>query len=189
MRNGQQESVWKDIIWAWQGLYDANAAVQKFQSDQQYSPEAGTTRVATAYWLLNMQTLKQVSTVTKCKTPLCICFRNHAAVFNPTTRSQQFQLSSGDLIKVSPNSVNWRRLSLGSDISEASVSNATTPASVPISCQHLNPKKSHNQRCGSIEGQDDIQCEPKQCCSIYGYCGQTTQHCANGCQPQFGLCW
>ncbi|KAJ3050720.1 hypothetical protein HK097_008269 [Rhizophlyctis rosea] len=42
-------------------------------------------------------------------------------------------------------------------------------------------------RCGV--GFDNAVCGSNLCCSIYGYCGKTTNHCsANQCQKSFGTC-
>ena len=43
---------------------------------------------------------------------------------------------------------------------------------------------SADQTCGSLK---QTTC-PEGCCSKYGWCGTTTQHCAAGCQVGFGLC-
>ncbi|EFX67861.1 hypothetical protein DAPPUDRAFT_260993 [Daphnia pulex] len=40
------------------------------------------------------------------------------------------------------------------------------------------------QRCGS----DQPKCPNNLCCSTYGYCGATGEHCCSGCQPQYGHC-
>ncbi|OUM65858.1 carbohydrate-binding module family 18 protein [Piromyces sp. E2] len=39
-------------------------------------------------------------------------------------------------------------------------------------------------RCGSGIG----KCAPGLCCSRYGWCGSTEQHCDTGCQSEFGEC-
>ncbi len=32
-------------------------------------------------------------------------------------------------------------------------------------------------------------CEPGYCCSQFGFCGKTAQHCTNHCQWGYGDCW
>ncbi|KAH6574323.1 hypothetical protein BASA62_002503 [Batrachochytrium salamandrivorans] len=44
---------------------------------------------------------------------------------------------------------------------------------------------SHNGTCG--EG-TDYMCEVGVCCSKYGVCGTTKDHCEAGCQSKFGSC-
>ncbi|OUM57139.1 carbohydrate-binding module family 18 protein [Piromyces sp. E2] len=39
-------------------------------------------------------------------------------------------------------------------------------------------------QCGEGIG----RCAPGSCCSQYGWCGNTSQHCGVGCQPRFGIC-
>ncbi|OUM60486.1 carbohydrate-binding module family 18 protein [Piromyces sp. E2] len=41
-----------------------------------------------------------------------------------------------------------------------------------------------NDRCGAGIG----RCAPGLCCSRYGWCGTTEQHCNKGCQSEFGEC-
>jgi len=48
-------------------------------------------------------------------------------------------------------------------------------ASVPIS---------KDGRCGKDRG----RCPAGECCSKYGYCGTSDDHCAAGCQSEFGKC-
>ncbi|KAF2670752.1 acid protease [Microthyrium microscopicum] len=43
-----------------------------------------------------------------------------------------------------------------------------------------------NGRCGTAN--NGFQC-PSQCCSEYGYCGDSTSYCGRGCQSKFGTCW
>lgn len=45
-------------------------------------------------------------------------------------------------------------------------------------------KESKSDRCGEKDG----VCRKPYCCSQYGYCGDTTEHCGVGCNPLYGLC-
>jgi len=45
---------------------------------------------------------------------------------------------------------------------------------------------STNGRCGVING--GTACPPGQCCSKYGYCGNTSIYCNMGCQSEYGYC-
>jgi Chitin recognition protein len=40
--------------------------------------------------------------------------------------------------------------------------------------------------CGSNGGGNT--CPNGQCCSTWGWCGTTTDHCGSGCQPAYGAC-
>jgi len=44
--------------------------------------------------------------------------------------------------------------------------------------------ESKDGTCGSGKG----RCPSGQCCSKYGYCGTTNDHCKVGCQASYGLC-
>jgi len=43
---------------------------------------------------------------------------------------------------------------------------------------------SADNTCGEGKG----RCPDGLCCSQYGYCGSTTAHCTNKCQPKYGIC-
>jgi len=60
-------------------------------------------------------------------------------------------------------------------VATTTVMDSTIPTDIPIST---------NGRCGSVYG----KCPEGLCCSKYGYCGITTDHCASGCQITFGIC-
>ncbi|OUM56503.1 carbohydrate-binding module family 18 protein, partial [Piromyces sp. E2] len=44
--------------------------------------------------------------------------------------------------------------------------------------------ETNNVRCGEDYG----ECPEGQCCSKYGWCGITNEHCGIGCQKEFGEC-
>ncbi|KAI2622925.1 carbohydrate-binding module family 18 [Hypomontagnella submonticulosa] len=56
--------------------------------------------------------------------------------------------------------------------------------------QWLSPRAvSPDLTCGSTgTGTENYTCPDNLCCSQYGYCGNTTDYCATGCQSQFGIC-
>lgn len=39
--------------------------------------------------------------------------------------------------------------------------------------------------CGGAQG---FVCEAGACCSQFGFCGTTAEHCGAGCNPVFGVC-
>ncbi|ORX77037.1 glycoside hydrolase/deacetylase, partial [Anaeromyces robustus] len=47
-------------------------------------------------------------------------------------------------------------------------------------------KISTNGRCGKDNG--NTVCPDDLCCSQYGYCGESSEHCGTGCQSEFGQC-
>ena len=43
---------------------------------------------------------------------------------------------------------------------------------------------SSKDRCGEEYG----KCDDDECCSKYGWCGETEEHCGSGCQSEYGVC-
>ena len=43
---------------------------------------------------------------------------------------------------------------------------------------------SSKDRCGEEYG----KCDDDECCSKYGWCGETEEHCGTGCQSEYGVC-
>jgi len=50
--------------------------------------------------------------------------------------------------------------------------------------QSQSPKISTNGQCGKEYG----VCPSGNCCSKYGWCGTSSEHCGKGCQSEFGKC-
>lgn len=50
-------------------------------------------------------------------------------------------------------------------------------------------KRNLNAECGP-ETDDNRSCTVGNCCSQYGWCGTTEEHCclSQGCQPDYGTC-
>ncbi|KAH6583942.1 hypothetical protein BASA60_001151 [Batrachochytrium salamandrivorans] len=82
----------------------------------------------------------------------------------------------------------------------APAANGTTPASaskvstasrtghyghlkVSVDGRHL--KLSRNGKCGRGT---NLKCRSDTCCSQFGFCGTTNEHCRADCQSAFGLC-
>ncbi|KAK6099998.1 hypothetical protein MT418_001369 [Batrachochytrium dendrobatidis] len=60
---------------------------------------------------------------------------------------------------------------------KAKLSAPASKADYPISA---------NSQCGEEFG---TRCPYNTCCSKYGFCGKTSDHCGNGCQKDYGICW
>jgi len=54
-----------------------------------------------------------------------------------------------------------------------------------VSVNALDMPVSTNWRCGNEYG----RCPDGYCCSRYGYCGQSSDHCIDRCQKAFGVCY
>ncbi|KAF9878054.1 hypothetical protein CkaCkLH20_04630 [Colletotrichum karsti] len=84
----------------------------------------------------------------------------------------------------------------GVSTSSAPVSSASsTPASGPSSTSSVTgplgtPPATTNGRCGATQGYTTCIKEPlgATCCSQYGWCGSSADHCGTGCQAAFGTC-
>ncbi|KAI1341330.1 carbohydrate-binding module family 18 protein [Xylariaceae sp. FL0016] len=68
-------------------------------------------------------------------------------------------------------------------------SNATAACVDPVNATTISP----DGTCGSVgAGKYGYKCPATggNCCSVAGYCGNTTAHCqaANGCQATYGKC-
>ncbi|PNP59769.1 hypothetical protein THARTR1_00648 [Trichoderma harzianum] len=71
--------------------------------------------------------------------------------------------------------------------------NNTNPWTPPINntdpIETPKPNVSTNQRCGGEGG--GTTCKGSlfgDCCSFFGYCGRSKEHCGTGCDPNFGDC-
>ncbi|KAL0931504.1 polysaccharide deacetylase [Colletotrichum truncatum] len=77
--------------------------------------------------------------------------------------------------------------SSSSSSTSKSTSSPTKVSSAPAST--ASPPISTNGRCGSTQGGTTCIKEPgATCCSQYGWCGASADHCGVGCQPLFGTC-
>ncbi|CAI2161993.1 8078_t:CDS:2 [Funneliformis geosporum] len=62
------------------------------------------------------------------------------------------------------------------------------PPTIPPTTPTTSPKDlpiSADGNCGEAAG---TRCEDGVCCSQFGFCGVTTDHCQTGCQSSFGTC-
>jgi len=53
-------------------------------------------------------------------------------------------------------------------------------------CKNNRGNTRKDGRCG--KGYNNAHCHTGYCCSQYGYCGKTKDHCGKGCQGSFGKC-
>ncbi|KAF2133236.1 carbohydrate esterase family 4 protein [Dothidotthia symphoricarpi CBS 119687] len=78
---------------------------------------------------------------------------------------------------------NWYRSGTGSAVSTTAAGSTSTsaPASTATAI-------STDGLCGGTSGKTCKGSTFGNCCSQYGYCGSTTDHCSTGCQSTFGTC-
>ena len=86
---------------------------------------------------------------------------------------------------------NWYRASSGKTVTSSSASPSATPSASGTSSAAptaTTTGTSQDGTCGSAVGLSCIGFSEGSCCSQYGYCGSTTNHCGTGCQSVFGTC-
>ncbi|KAL6704800.1 hypothetical protein ACN47E_007604 [Coniothyrium glycines] len=79
---------------------------------------------------------------------------------------------------------NWYRTSKAAPFTPSSSAPVPTPTG-PTSTDGFCGAVGNGQSCISFKGIDGLADE---CCSPYGYCGRTADHCGASCQPGFGKC-
>ncbi|KAK7528845.1 uncharacterized protein IWZ02DRAFT_440166, partial [Phyllosticta citriasiana] len=91
---------------------------------------------------------------------------------------------------------NWYRSSSGSVFTSATgpVTNAPT-STLPVNSKTTTTSPvvtptgiSQDATCGGTTGNTCLGSSFGNCCSVNGWCGSTSDYCADGCQVQFGNC-
>ncbi|RKF80937.1 hypothetical protein GcM1_188022 [Golovinomyces cichoracearum] len=75
---------------------------------------------------------------------------------------------------------------LGTTVSNPPTSTSTSSAASGSSSPYSAMRASVNGECGGY--QTCSGSEYGGCCSRYGYCGSSTEHCGEGCMGTFGMC-
>ncbi|KAF2471961.1 glycoside hydrolase/deacetylase [Lindgomyces ingoldianus] len=85
---------------------------------------------------------------------------------------------------------NWYRDSAGSVFTSSAISSTPTASATATSSKAIvSPTAvSRNGSCGGVTGFTCVGFADGQCCSQYGWCGATPDHCNVGCQSAFGNC-
>jgi hypothetical protein len=105
VKAGETESIWRDIIWMWQAMFDPDEALAKYQNaGSSFQSEPGTTRPSTFYWISNMKAVGKKKSSLTCNIPLCINFDYGTAVLN--LHGEQVKLSSGQYVDTM-NDLSW----------------------------------------------------------------------------------
>ncbi|WBB95305.1 glycosyl hydrolase [Solwaraspora sp. WMMA2080] len=77
--NGGPPTVWQDILWSFQALGDANAALTNLRANPNYPVEEGESRAHTFHWVRNLAALGRVDTGVTANTPLYAVFDRNGA--------------------------------------------------------------------------------------------------------------
>ncbi|KAF1951413.1 chitin binding protein-like protein [Byssothecium circinans] len=84
---------------------------------------------------------------------------------------------------------NWYRASSGTIVSSSKPSATQPPTTTNPSGPTATPTGvTQDGTCGPSVGLSCTGFSEGTCCSQYGYCGRTTDHCGTGCNPLFGTC-
>ncbi len=103
-RGSNQWSMWPDIFWEYQSLYDASGAINLYNANSGYTPEDGETKAHTYSFLYNMQALGQVDASVTANIPTYGVFkkgstRNYVA-YNAGTSAVTVNFSDGQTLQV-----------------------------------------------------------------------------------------
>jgi endoglucanase Acf2/chitodextrinase len=72
--NGGDETEWRDIIWSYYALYDAAAAVNKFNANAAYAPEGGESKAHTYHWIHNLNAMGRLDPTITANVPTYAVF-------------------------------------------------------------------------------------------------------------------
>jgi hypothetical protein len=72
--------------------------------------------------------------------------------------------------------------------SSAAVASPTAASSAPAASASIQGKPSTDGSCGGTSGSNCLGWSEGECCSQYGWCGNTADHCGASCNPLFGKC-
>lgn len=102
--NGGEETEWRDIIWSFQALSDPAAAVNKFNANSGYTPEAGESKAHTYHWIHNLNAMGQLDKTVTANVPTYAVFnkagtRTYVA-YNPGTSAATVTFSTGVTLSV-----------------------------------------------------------------------------------------
>ncbi|WP_232533906.1 hypothetical protein [Plantactinospora sp. KBS50] len=102
--NGGEPTVWRDILWEFQALGDADSALAGLRAAGGYTPEEGESRAHTFHWVRNLAALGTVDTGVTANHPLAAVFtRNGQRTYvaaNPSGTARTVTFSDGTSLAV-----------------------------------------------------------------------------------------
>ena len=119
---GGMPTIWKDMMWEYLALSDADRALSLYLSDPNYTPFDGESRAHTMHWLYNLKALGRPDTVLSASIPLYSVFIDEMndttyAAYNVESTPQEVQFSNGFRMTVPPNSMHSIRTQNGEVVS------------------------------------------------------------------------
>jgi len=104
---GSQPVIWKDILWEYLALADANLALSYYYADPNYMPFDGESRAHTLHWLFNLKKMGHVSTDIFADVPTYSVFRDQAGdityvALNAGSTNRLVTFSDGFSMTVAP---------------------------------------------------------------------------------------
>ncbi len=119
---------WRDVMWMYLGIADAEQAVALYENDHYFDPEMGGSWASTYHWLYNLRALGSVDTTVTADAPSYGVFRKGAtrtyAAYNPGAAPLHVTFSDGATIDVPAHT--QRHVARG--IAPASASPSLSPA-------------------------------------------------------------
>jgi endoglucanase Acf2 len=104
--NGGPEREWRDIIWSFQALADADAAASKLEEHAGDRATSGGSQANTYLWISALKALGRVDTTVTADAPTCAVFRKDGArshvAWNPGREPVTVRFSDGASLRVSP---------------------------------------------------------------------------------------
>ena len=107
---GGQPTIWKDVLWEYLALGDADQALTYYFADSGYEPFDGESRAHTMHWLFNLKKMGHVATDIYADTPTYAVFRDAAGyvtyvAYNAGSTDRLVSFTDGFSFTVAPRSM------------------------------------------------------------------------------------
>jgi endoglucanase Acf2 len=140
-RNGNPV-IWKDVLWQYLALSDAQRALSLYNSDPNYQPFDGESRAHTMYWLNNFVDLGQPNTTVTADVPEYSVFVTEQgdttyAAFNPASVEQLVSFSDGFTLSVPAKKLVHFKTDNSNTVSNEQ--SESSPLSITLSENYPNP--------------------------------------------------
>jgi hypothetical protein len=111
-RNKGKPLIWRDLMWMYLALADADQAMDLFKEDPYFRPEFGNSVAFTYHWIANLQKLGQLDTTVTANIPTYAVFnrngsRTHVA-YNPTNAPISVKFSDNTSLEIKPRKLGVR---------------------------------------------------------------------------------
>lgn len=106
-RTSNNPTIWRDVIWNFLALSDADRAMSELLADANYNVFDGESRAHTRHWIGNLQVMGQLDTTVTSNTTAAAVFQNSEGLrsyvaFNPAFEPAEIRFSDGFVLPVEP---------------------------------------------------------------------------------------